>query len=243
MLTSDVTLQSPFATWMLAVSGWRVFQPSSMRSIQIAGRARCGKRIVCCLLAISLQAQPCSWISIKDWKRYPGHVFFLNGFPTCGDQQTAGGHVWLVLFLESQPAFLRSRTLAAPQADTTPLWSKCQASVRVCCMHILQLALCLLYSYITLTLTSTMFHPLTCRIEQYTICINIYIYTVACMVSYWDLLRFVEICSPIRSHPFSQVLRRRGVAREPLWSRGGASASRSPGADCRWKGNWHRNMS
>ena len=60
---------------------------------------------------------------------------------------------------------------------------------------------------------------------------------------YGKLLRFVEICSPIRSHPFSQVLRRRGVAREPLWSRGGASASRSPGADCRWKGNWHRNMS
>jgi hypothetical protein len=72
---------------------------------------------------------------------------------------------------------------------------------------------------------------------------NIYIYTVACTVRYWDLLRFVEICSPIRSHHFSQVVRRRGVAREPLWSRGGASASRSPGADCRWKGDWHRNMS
>lgn len=175
MLTSDVTLQSPFATWMLAVSGWRVFsavidaQHSDCRQSKMWQADRL-------LFACDLAASSALLLNLnKRLEKVSWVYFFLNGFPTCGDQQTAGGHVWLVLFLESQPAFLRSRTLAAPQADTTPLWSKCQASVRVCCMHILQLALCLLYSYITLTLTSTMFHPLTCRIEQYTICINIYI--------------------------------------------------------------------
>lgn len=83
MLHCKVHLQR--GCWQSQAEGY--FQPSSMRSIQIAGRARCGKRIVCCLLAISLQAQSCSWISIKDWKSYPGYVFFFfkYGFPMFPD--------------------------------------------------------------------------------------------------------------------------------------------------------------
>jgi hypothetical protein len=235
MLTSDVTLQSPFATWMLAVSGWRVFsavidaQHSDCRQSKMW---QADRLLFACdlaassvlLLNLNKRLEKVSWVCFFLMvsrhvviSRLPASTFGLF----CS---------WSHSMLFWGPELLLRRKLTPPPFE---------ASVRPVCEFVACTSSnwpCVFYILISHWHTSTMFHPLTCRIEQY-------IYTVACTVRYWDLLRFVEICSPIRSHHFSQVVRRRGVAREPLWSRGGASASRSPGADCRWKGDWHRNMS